>query len=307
MLMKKLLLSLTLFAALLTIAQDAFAAMASERASISDMALKVKLGSKIDESDGTFPVEFTYKVESDGTPIMPYGMAYYTVYSESGEEVCEEVCEELCSFDVDLTSRTLYVPNLSNGNSYTIVLDKVEICDLNMETFQEDVLFSVEPEIKLEFSVPTPRAAINDMALNVEEGATIDPEDGTFPMEFAYKVESDGSFDELKAVAYYTIYEINSQGVETIYYSDFFFDVEQTSCTFNIPDLTQGNTYICMVDHIQIYSPTAGIDVLDTLTHVSVQFSIAPAGVDEIRTEVKAAAAGKYRLGFWGLEKEKFR
>ncbi|MCF0205560.1 MAG: hypothetical protein HUK12_09870, partial [Muribaculaceae bacterium] len=57
--MKRILLSLTLLVASLTIAQNAFVATASEGMSISDMALSVKLGTKIDE-DGYFPVEFTY-------------------------------------------------------------------------------------------------------------------------------------------------------------------------------------------------------------------------------------------------------
>ena len=256
---------------------------------ISDMALNVKLGTKIDE-DGYFPVEFTYTVENDGTALMPYGMVYYTVYNEDGEEVIQDIS----SFDVDHTSRTLYVQNLSNDNRYTIVLDKVEICDLDMETFQEVVLYSVEPGIKLEFSVPTPLAVISDMALRVEDGATIDPEDGTFPMEFTYKVVADNTFGELNAVAYYTIYAFNSQGVEPIYYSDFSFDVCQTSCAFNIPNLKEGGTYICMVDHIEIFSYTAGISLLDTLTQVSVQFTIAPAGVGEISTDSKAAGDGKF-------------
>lgn len=120
---------------------------------MADMAFAVAEDEQIDE-DGDFKVEFTYTAAANeaAAATFPQGLVAYKV-TDAEENVVDEATRD---FEIDATSRNIYVKNLEAGKTYTITATKVYGAGFDMEALAEvEIPATIEGELpSLTFTVP---------------------------------------------------------------------------------------------------------------------------------------------------------
>lgn len=261
--MRKIILSL--FALLAVFAASAQNSASNDKVSVSNLALSVADGEKIDE-DGDFKVTLTYAVSIIDPAIADHksfvsNVAEYEVTDAAGNSIATKK-ETLSS---SATSRNFYISGLEAGQEYTMTLKNFFVIDrsnADYETNWGDTLMVISNGAEVKF---TPAAGetkpvdIKNMSITYDKGELIDS-DGDYMVTFNYTgVINDNTIKpaDLFSIIKYQVYDDAYNYIDG---GNRDFDlVNETSRNIYIANLKPGKTYTIMVTGLVVNNGTTEI------------------------------------------------